>query len=46
MREHSGVLRSRQAYSSGGCAGLSEGSESPASRFTRPTVVEQGTQTE
>ena len=44
MREHSGELRGRQAYSSGGCAGLSEQAESPASRFTRPTVVELGTQ--
>jgi hypothetical protein len=29
-------LRSRQAYSSGGCAGMTGFPASPASRFTRP----------
>ena len=37
-------LRSRQAYSSGGCAGMTGCPASPASRFTRPKSIGQGTQ--
>ena len=39
----SGLLRSRQAYSSGGCAGMPACARSPASRFTLACITSAGT---